>query len=82
MLIQIIGVGCAQCRQMKADVSALVSRLGLQAQIEHIDDPYRIVSMRIISIPQLAVDGKTVMVGYRGRSAVERALREASTALD
>jgi hypothetical protein len=75
MQIQIIGVGCSRCQQMKSDVAELVSRLELDAQIEYVDDPMRIVAMGLISVPQLTVNGETIMVGYRGRKAIERALR-------
>lgn len=79
MQIQIIGVGCSRCQQMKSDVAELVNQLHLDAQVEYVDDPMQIVAMGILSVPQLKLNGKTVMVGYRGRNAIERALGEART---
>jgi len=38
LAIQIIGAGCAACKQMEADVRAVVARLGLDATIECVDD--------------------------------------------
>lgn len=77
MQIQVIGVGCSRCQQMKSDVTNLISQLELDAQVEYVDDPMQIVAMGILSVPQLTVNGKTVMVGYRGRKAIERVLEEA-----
>ncbi|MGB4952602.1 MAG: thioredoxin family protein [Rhizobiaceae bacterium] len=79
MLIQIVGVGCPKCRQMTAEVKAVVEQLGIKAEIGRIDDPQTIVQMGIFSLPQLMVDGQLVRFRYHGRKSIEEQLRKVST---
>lgn len=79
MLIQIVGVGCPKCRQMTAEVTAVVKQLDLEAEIGRIDDPLTIVQMGIFTLPQLMIDGQLVPFRYRGRKSIEEQLRKAST---
>lgn len=74
MHIQIIGMGCPQCRQMEADVRAVVAQTGIAAEIRHLDDPIAIVRMGILSVPQLMVNGSLVRFRYRGRRSIEEVL--------
>ena len=78
MLIQVIGVGCPRCQQMKSDVATIVSRLGLDAKVEYVDDPMRIVEMGILSVPRLMIDGQLLSFRYRGRRSIEEVLEKAS----
>lgn len=74
MHIQIIGVGCPQCRQMEADVKAVVTEIGVTAEISRIDDPMTIVQMGILSVPRLIVDGELVRFRYQGRRSIAKVL--------
>ena len=74
MLIQIVGVGCSKCRQMTAEVTAVVTQLDLDAEIGRIDDPQTIVQMGIFSLPQLMIDGQLTPFRYRGRRSIEEVL--------
>ncbi len=76
MLIQVIGIGCAACKNMEADVQAVVARLGLEATIERVDTMEDIMRFRLFALPGLAVDGQVISAGYGGRMRVEKALRE------
>lgn len=76
--IEIIGVGCPKCRQMTAEVTAVVNQLGLQAEIGRIDDPFTIAQMGIFILPQLMIDGQLVQFRYRGRKSIEEQLRKAT----
>lgn len=77
--IQIIGVGCPKCRQMTAEVKAVVEQLGMEAEIGRIDDPQTIVQMGIFSLPQLMIDGQLVQFRYRGRRSIEELLTKRMT---
>lgn len=77
MLVQIIGMGCPNCRRLEGDVRAIIAEWKVDVAIERINDPQRIVAMGILSLPQLAVDGEIVSRGYRDRRRVEAALRKA-----
>jgi hypothetical protein len=78
MIIQVIGVGCSQCRQMTADVQAVVAQLGLEAEVGRIEDPQTIVEMGIFSVPRLMIDGQLVPFRYRGRRSIEEVLGKVS----
>jgi small redox-active disulfide protein 2 len=74
MLIQIVGMGCPKCRQMTAEVTAVVKQSGIEAEIGSVDDPRTIVQMGIFSVPQLMIDGQLVQFRYRGRRSIEEVL--------
>ena len=76
MHIQIIGIGCNACRQMEAEVRAVVAEWGLDAEVERVDDLEQILNFRLTALPGLAVDGQVISMGYGGRRRIERALRE------
>jgi hypothetical protein len=72
--IQIIGMSCSKCRQMMADVQAVVAQLGLEAEVGRIDDPQTIVQMGIFSIPRLMIDGQLASFRYHVRRSIEGVL--------
>ena len=63
MKVQILGTGCAKCKQLTANAEQAVRELGLDAQVEKIDDPRAIMTFRVMSTPALAVDGEVKAVG-------------------
>jgi len=76
MRIQVIGVGCATCKHMEADVQAIVARLGLDATIERVDDLEQILRLGLLALPALVVDGEVITTGYGGQKRIEKALRQ------
>ena len=76
MRIQVIGMGCAACKAMEADVRSAVARLGLEATLERVDDMEDIVRFKLFALPGLAVDGQVISAGYGGQRRIEKALRE------
>lgn len=76
MIIQVVGAGCAACKHMEADVRAVVSRLGLDATIERVDDLEQILRFGLLTLPGLVVDGQVISAGYGGQKRVEKALRD------
>jgi small redox-active disulfide protein 2 len=76
MRIQIIGIGCNACRQMEAEVRAVVAEWRLDAEVERVVDLEQILNYRLTVLPGLAVDGQVISMGYGGRRRIERALRE------
>jgi small redox-active disulfide protein 2 len=57
MKVQILGTGCQKCRTLTANAEAAVQELGLNAQIEKIEDIQDIAAMGVALTPALAVDG-------------------------
>ncbi len=76
MLIQVIGMGCAACKAMEADVRQVAARLGLEATIERVNTMEDIMRFRLFALPGLAVDGQVISAGYGGQRRIEKALRE------
>ena len=61
--IQVLGPGCPECHQLKCDVEAALSRLGLSLPVEHVTDMLRIVAMDVLLTPALIIDGQVCLVG-------------------
>jgi small redox-active disulfide protein 2 len=63
MRIQILGTGCAKCKALQANAEAAVQALGLDAEVEKVEDIQEIVRFGVMMTPALAVDGKVKVVG-------------------
>jgi small redox-active disulfide protein 2 len=63
MKIQILGPGCAKCKQLAVNADAAVTELGLECEIEKISDINDIMSFGVMMTPGLAVDGEVKSVG-------------------
>jgi small redox-active disulfide protein 2 len=55
--IQILGPGCSRCKQLAASAQQAVVELGLQAEVEKVEDVREIMKFHIMSTPALVVDG-------------------------
>jgi len=63
MKFDVVGSGCRKCIEMEKRVREAVSKLGLDAEIEHIYDVNRIMELGIITTPALMMDGKIILSG-------------------
>lgn len=63
MKIQVLGPGCAKCRQLTANAQKAVAELGVDATVEKIEDVQEIVKYRVLSTPALVVDGTVKSLG-------------------
>lgn len=63
MKIQVLGTGCAKCKQLTANAEKAVAALGLGVPVEKVEDVREIMKFKVISTPALAVDGKVVSAG-------------------
>jgi len=61
--IQILGPGCARCKQLAAVTQQVADKLGLQYEMEKVTDLLRFADFGIMSTPALVVDGKVKVVG-------------------
>lgn len=61
--IQVLGTGCRKCVTLKANAEAALKELGLEAEIEKIEDINEIVKFGVMSTPALAVDREVKIVG-------------------
>ena len=61
--IQILGTGCARCKQLTANAEKAVQDLGLQAEIEKVTEIKEILKFQILMTPGLAINGKVKSAG-------------------
>jgi len=57
MKIQVLGTGCAKCKQLTASAEKAVAELGLGVPVEKVEDIREIMKFRVMSTPALVVDG-------------------------
>jgi len=57
MKIQILGSGCAKCRQLAAVAEQAARDLGIQYEIEKVTDVKRYPEFGVMFTPALVVDG-------------------------
>lgn len=63
MKIQILGIACPECDRVVANVAEALTALGLDADIERIEDPETVKSMGVYATPALIIDGEVKIVG-------------------
>ncbi len=61
--IQILGTGCARCKQLTANAEKAVADLGLAAEIEKVTEIKEILKFQILMTPGLAINGKVKSAG-------------------
>ena len=63
MKIQVLGPGCAKCKQLAANAEKAVAELGVEATVEKVEDVREIMKFRVLSTPALVVDGAVKSLG-------------------
>ena len=61
--IQVLGTGCKKCVSLKENVETALKELGVEADVQKIEEINEIVAFGVMSTPALAVDGKVKIVG-------------------
>jgi small redox-active disulfide protein 2 len=61
--IKILGTGCPKCRQMEAVVKQVISQLGIEAQVEKVEDIQKIMAYNVLTTPVLVVDEQIKVKG-------------------
>ncbi len=64
MNIKILGPGCAKCHELDKRTRGVVQELGLDADVEYIQDINEIIKYGILTTPGLVVNGKVVCSGH------------------
>lgn len=63
MKINVLGAGCASCKNLFELTKTAVAEMGINAEVEYSDDISKIIELGILQAPVLVIDGKPVMVG-------------------
>lgn len=74
MKIQILGTGCAKCKQLTENAETAAREMGLDYELEKVTDLAEIVKFGVMMTPALAVDGKVKLAGKVATPAEIRAL--------
>ena len=74
MTIQILGTGCAKCKQLTANAEAAAREMGLAYELEKVTDIKDIMRYGVLATPALAIDGKVKLVGKVATAAEIRPL--------
>lgn len=64
--VQVLGPGCAKCKQLAANAEEAVKALGIEAEVTKVADIAEIVGFGVMMTPALVIDGK---VAFSGRVA-------------
>ncbi len=63
MEIKVLGTGCSKCKALEKLTRDAVAELGIQAEIEKVEDIYKIMSFGVMSTPALVINQKIVVSG-------------------
>lgn len=61
--IKILGTGCAKCKQTEAIIRETLGEMGVEANIEKIEDIEQIMAYDVMSTPAVVVDGQILIRG-------------------
>lgn len=61
--IKILGTGCPKCKQTEAVIRQVVDELGLEAQIEKVEDIMKIMTYDVLATPAVVVDEEVKIKG-------------------
>ncbi len=63
MIIEIFGMGCVKCKQLMMNVQQAVKELGVEAQVNKIEDFEMLIRRGITMTPGLVIDGEIRSMG-------------------
>ena len=63
MDIKILGSGCDRCESLHANTCEALKTLGVEAEVEKVEDLLEIVMFGVMSVPALVVNGKVLLSG-------------------
>lgn len=61
--IKVLGSGCKNCHNLKANVDEALKELGINIEAEYVTDMQKIMSYNILSTPALVINEKVVSSG-------------------
>jgi len=61
--VQILGVGCPNCKKLEENAREAIKALGIDAEIEKVTDIDQIMSFGVMMTPALAIDGVVKSAG-------------------
>ena len=62
-IVKVLGTGCANCKSTQKLIEETARALGVEAEIEKVEDIGEIMGYGVMSTPGVVVDGKVVHAG-------------------
>jgi small redox-active disulfide protein 2 len=56
--IQVLGFGCVRCEKLAENAKQAARELGIEGEVEKISDIEQIVSLGVLAMPALVIDGR------------------------
>ncbi len=63
MEIKVLGTGCTKCKKLEQQIKETVAEMGIEANIEKIEDIYKIMQYGVMRTPGLVINEKVVLTG-------------------
>ena len=63
MKIEILGMGCAKCNKLEDLVIEAVREMGIETQVDHVQDIKKIMTYGVTTTPALVIDGEVKVAG-------------------
>jgi small redox-active disulfide protein 2 len=63
MKIEVIGSGCAKCKQLYERVERIVKTNEINAEVTYVPDANELIERGILGSPAMVVDGEVVLIG-------------------
>ena len=63
MEIKVLGTGCPRCKTLEQTTRNVVAQMGIEANIEKVEDIVKIMEYGILHTPGLVINGKVVLSG-------------------
>lgn len=61
--LKILGMGCANCRRVYANARRAIEELGVDVNLEKVEDIDTIISFGVLMTPAVVIDGKVKVSG-------------------
>lgn len=77
MKIEVLGTGCAKCKQLEKDVYNALAELDIAADVSKVQDISKIMNYKVMATPALVVDGQVKISGRLPRKEeLQKILKE------
>ena len=63
MEIKVLGTGCAKCKSLEKLTREVVAEINIEADIQKVEDIYKIMQFGVMSTPALVINQKVVLSG-------------------
>jgi small redox-active disulfide protein 2 len=63
MIIKVLGTGCSNCKNLERVTRSAIVEMGMDAQIEKVEDIQKIMAYGVMRTPALVIDEKVALYG-------------------